>query len=328
MHRDKNSIIYAVLSQLNPKRWGGETLAHTYDVYNLLNNYNLQGYLEQFRVDDRNSRGAYNVDNGLYIGRGGFGPIATKFGKLIICIETGTVIVTKLKQRRLTRRVTLFFPNMNHNFYVIEKTFRFSLDKFHRYINDPVANSGKINVHKLLPVSTCIEYYSNFGNNDPPITEHTTIESLLTFFLNNVDNIALIINLYEVTSLMFKENRNPGYEDAELDYQTNMNFTPHTVQLSISIEKEKQDPQKQIDNYNLLTADNMSFIKDKQKELAKNRKEVKQLTRKLDEYIQKNPFILMNNSSSTSPSSFYSVIYSGICLSVQFCGNSSGFNTE
>jgi hypothetical protein len=44
MHCDKNSIIYAVLSQLNPKRWGGKTLAYTYDPYNLLNNYNLQGY--------------------------------------------------------------------------------------------------------------------------------------------------------------------------------------------------------------------------------------------------------------------------------------------
>jgi hypothetical protein len=41
MHRDKNSIINPVLSQLNPKRWGGKTLAHTYNPYNLLNNYNL-----------------------------------------------------------------------------------------------------------------------------------------------------------------------------------------------------------------------------------------------------------------------------------------------
>jgi hypothetical protein len=48
MHQDQNSIIYALLSQLNPKKWGGETLAHTYDPYLLLNNYNLQGYLEDF----------------------------------------------------------------------------------------------------------------------------------------------------------------------------------------------------------------------------------------------------------------------------------------
>jgi hypothetical protein len=45
----------------------------------------------------------------LYIGRGGLGPIATKFGKLIICFETGTVFITKSKQRRLTRRAGLFF---------------------------------------------------------------------------------------------------------------------------------------------------------------------------------------------------------------------------
>jgi hypothetical protein len=66
MHQDKNSIIYAVLSQLNPKRWGGDTLAHSYDPFNLLNSYNLQDYLERFRVDDRNSRGAYNI-GGLYL---------------------------------------------------------------------------------------------------------------------------------------------------------------------------------------------------------------------------------------------------------------------
>jgi hypothetical protein len=84
-----------------------------------LNNYNLQGYLEQFRINDYKSRGTYNVDNRLFIGRGGLGPIATRFGKLIICFDTGIVFVTKLKQRRLTRRAALFFPNMNHNFYAI-----------------------------------------------------------------------------------------------------------------------------------------------------------------------------------------------------------------
>jgi hypothetical protein len=52
-----------------------------------------------------------------------------------------------------------------------------------------------------------------------------------------------------------------------------MDFTPpHNVLLSVNTEKEKQDLQKQIDNYNLLISNNMSFIKDKQKELAKNRK--------------------------------------------------------
>jgi hypothetical protein len=94
---------------------------------------------------------------------------------------------------------------MNDNFYVIEKTFGLTINKYHYYINLSNENSSKINVHKLLPVSSCIEYYSTFGNNDPPITVDTTIESLLTTFLNNSDKIALIINLDEVTSLMFKK---------------------------------------------------------------------------------------------------------------------------
>jgi hypothetical protein len=51
----------------------------------------------------------------------------------------------------------------------------------------------------------------------------------------------------------------------------------------------------------------MFFIKEKQNDLRKNRNEVKKLTYKLNEFIQKDPFISMNNSSSTSPSSPYSV---------------------
>jgi hypothetical protein len=42
IHRDKNSIIYVLLSQLNLQKLGGDTLAHTYYAYNLLNNYNLK----------------------------------------------------------------------------------------------------------------------------------------------------------------------------------------------------------------------------------------------------------------------------------------------
>jgi hypothetical protein len=29
VYRDRDSIIYALLSQLNPQRWGGYTLTHT-----------------------------------------------------------------------------------------------------------------------------------------------------------------------------------------------------------------------------------------------------------------------------------------------------------
>jgi hypothetical protein len=107
---------------------------------------------------------------------------------------------------------------------------------------------------------------------------------------------------------MFKEYRGSGYEDLKLDYQTNMNFTLHNVLLSVTIEEEKQELQKQIDNYNQLISQNMSFIKNKQNENWKNRNEVKKLTYKLNESIQKDPFISMNNSSSISPSSPYSVI--------------------
>jgi hypothetical protein len=64
---------------------------------------------------------------------------------------------------------------MNHNFYVIEKAFNFSLYRYHDYINDPVKNSGKINIHRLLPLNICIEYFSKFGDNDPPITEQLNI---------------------------------------------------------------------------------------------------------------------------------------------------------
>jgi hypothetical protein len=33
------------------------------------------------------------VDNGLYIGKTGLGPIATKLGKVIICFETWGVML-------------------------------------------------------------------------------------------------------------------------------------------------------------------------------------------------------------------------------------------
>jgi hypothetical protein len=78
-----------------------------------------------------------------------------------------------------------------------------------------------------------------------------------------------------------------------------MNFTPHTVLLSINLEQEKEELQKQIDNYNKL------FIKEKQNENRKNRNEVKKSVYKLNEFIQNDPFISMNSSSSTSPSSPY-----------------------
>jgi hypothetical protein len=55
----------------------------------------------------------------------------------------------------------------------------------------------------------------------------------------------------------------------------------------------------------------MSLIKDRQKELYKNRKLVKRLKYKLDEYIEKDKSVPTNNSysSSSSSSSSFSLLY-------------------
>jgi hypothetical protein len=191
-----------------------------------LNDYNLQGYLEQFRTDDCSSRGGYNIDNGLFIGRAGLGPITTIFERLIMCFETGTVLVTKSNQRRLSRRVAVFFPDMNYSFYVIEDKFNMTFSQYYYNINLPIEKSGKINARKLPPINTCVEYYKKFVNDNSLSILHITVESLLRVFLNNANNIALIINLSEVTLLLFKNNKNSGYEDVQLDYQINFKFTP------------------------------------------------------------------------------------------------------
>jgi hypothetical protein len=82
-----------------------------------------------------------------------------------------------------------------------------------------------------------------------------------------------------------------------------MKFTPQTVILSFDNEKEQQDLQKQRNDFNVLISKDLLFIKEKQKEVNKNRREVKKLTYKLDEYKQKDLFTLSNNSSSSSSSS-------------------------
>jgi hypothetical protein len=76
---------------------------------------------EHFRVNDYNSRSVYIIDNGLFIERGGLGRITTKFGKMIIRFETGTVFVTKSWKKRLTRRVALFFPDTNIIFMLLKE---------------------------------------------------------------------------------------------------------------------------------------------------------------------------------------------------------------
>jgi hypothetical protein len=55
--------------------------------------------------------------------------------------------------------------------------------------------------------------------------------------------------------------------------KTDITYIPKSVVLlSLSIELEKQELQKQIDNYNMLISKDMLLIKNRQKELYKNRK--------------------------------------------------------
>jgi hypothetical protein len=63
---------------------------------------------------------------------------------LIICFETGIIQITHDKKKKLTRRAAVFFPDMNYSFYVTEKVFQYSFNKYYHSINDPLKNSGKI----------------------------------------------------------------------------------------------------------------------------------------------------------------------------------------
>jgi hypothetical protein len=99
---------------------------------------------------------------------------------------------------------------------------------------------------------------------------------------------------------MFKTNINLGYVNDNIDYQTDMKYTPKTVLLSLTGEKEKQDLLKQIDNYSMLISKNLSIIKNKQKKLYRNRKIVKQMNYKEDKYIVKHSSLQTNNYSSYS----------------------------
>jgi hypothetical protein len=60
--------------------WGGDTLTHTNDQFIILSDLRLQANVEHIRDCDYANRGVYNVQNGLYIGKSGLIPIATKFG--------------------------------------------------------------------------------------------------------------------------------------------------------------------------------------------------------------------------------------------------------
>jgi hypothetical protein len=111
-----------------------------------------------------------------------------------------------------------------------------------------------INTPKLEALNECITYYNKFIDRDPLITENSILEFILICLLNNADVIALIIYVGEVVLLLFKVHISPDYVDERIDYETNMIYTPKLkfVQLSLNIEKEKQDLQKKIDNFNML----------------------------------------------------------------------------
>jgi hypothetical protein len=101
------------------------------------------------------------------------------------------------------------------------------------------------------------------------------MEFILSALLNNAAIIALVICRNEITSLLFKYNSASGSVDDKLDQQINMKFTHKTVILLLNIEKDKQDLQKQIDDFNTLISKDLLFIKDKQKEVRKNRNKLK-----------------------------------------------------
>jgi hypothetical protein len=57
MEKDVNSVIYAVLSQLNPKRLEWDNIKHTNDPYLFLNDSELQAYVKLTRDCDYVNRG-------------------------------------------------------------------------------------------------------------------------------------------------------------------------------------------------------------------------------------------------------------------------------
>jgi hypothetical protein len=69
MHRDENSVMYALLSQINPQIYGNRTLAQTLDSYFILRDTRLQLYLQQFRNIYVQNRNIYSLEDGLHIGR-------------------------------------------------------------------------------------------------------------------------------------------------------------------------------------------------------------------------------------------------------------------
>jgi hypothetical protein len=86
MYRDENSGMYALLSQINPQKWGNRTLAPSSDPYFIMRKEQFHLYLQQLRDIDVLNRYTYTLEDGLYIGRKGLGPIATYSNKVIIYV--------------------------------------------------------------------------------------------------------------------------------------------------------------------------------------------------------------------------------------------------
>jgi hypothetical protein len=132
IHRDSNSAINVLLSQINPQMYGNNTLMQSLDSHFILRNEQVHLYLQQLSDIDVLNRNTYTLEDGLYIGRKLLGPIATKFNKVIICFETGKCGVDK----NLIRGAPVFFPDVKHHFYIRDIAFKHLFKQYHYTVND------------------------------------------------------------------------------------------------------------------------------------------------------------------------------------------------
>jgi hypothetical protein len=144
MHRDENSVIYALLSQINPQRFGNRTLSQSIASYFIVRNEELHLYLQQFRHIDFKNRHTFYLEDGLYIGRKGLVAIVIKFNKVIIGFQTGKRTVNK----NFARRPPVYFPDTKHRFYITEETYKYQFKQHNNFVNDP--NSAYIHVSHII----------------------------------------------------------------------------------------------------------------------------------------------------------------------------------
>jgi hypothetical protein len=166
MHKDENSVIYALLSQINPERYGGEVFAQNHDPHFIMNDIQLQFYVQQFRDIDFQNRH-----------RAGLGPIATHFKKVIICFMTGKIYNNNNYKHILKRRVMINFPDSNYLLHITESMHHRSIKHYHTYVNDETIE--KNDDFYLPSLRACINYYNKCVNQDFRITEDSTMEMIL-----------------------------------------------------------------------------------------------------------------------------------------------------